>query len=329
MKGRTTHIAALLLCLAAVSCTKVRVDTAYTVRPWIEYRNNEREAYPEARVYGFDVSERDWTVATYEDAVNGIITNRGDGSKRNFTWQGTPGADADREFHFTSKPVMLVASTIEHAGDGGQGRAQEIFAYCDANIVENLDRMVLPVVFRPLLRNPDRSKSDTTYIQGRWTITNRATYVPVDCEYAITAKQVLVEGGDEQNVPGMIAYAFVGDTLDWKVASYEDARAGRLTSRTDEGVKLDYHTGPVVFRQNEERVVFNLTERDIIFVLCDPVQPMYGYGNANIQDNPATGSGKFTFRPYLPNETYTAENGKWVIVNGATTLSDPEEPEEP
>lgn len=320
-------ISAALLLISMGSCAKVALDSDYSVRIWTEIRPSERAALTSAEVWADYLDTTEWYVASYADALDKRVTSKKDQSTRVLNMQGLRGAgDATFYLNFTRKPVMILAFDTE----------QPMFAWCDGNMKENLTGLDLPVVFQPWM-------SDSTYIQGnRWRITNEDTEVPVKCTYSLYPRQIKKEGGADERIPNIVSYMLTEvDTLQWTVASLEDARAGTLTSRSDPAEKRPFDLNgrdskKTLDPEDEKSMDFKFeiegNSRDIIFILADQEQEMYAFGGVDLWKNPQTASDKVWFRLFRPNQTYwnAEKDYRWQVVMGDVVVpEDPDDPDDP
>jgi len=133
----------VLLALCAIAlpgCAKVAVDCDYTIRTVEEELMNANEFVfsSEIRVFAYLLDAEEWEVASYDDALDGVVTSKTTGAKANPDFTGTEGEKGFYSFNFTEMPVMLVACHTEYPAYGWR----------DSKIIANLDRMDIPVVFR-------------------------------------------------------------------------------------------------------------------------------------------------------------------------------------
>ncbi len=183
-------LACIIILLFALSCQKVKIDSIYTVRVYVQERQGgERIPAEDVKVYAFAADTALWTVAGLDDARNGIITSReNSGEKldvRETAVKFFDTAAGETEFNgkyrfetpFTQQNMMLVVSHD----------TQDIFAYGNAQLQYNLDRMEVTLVL-------ELYRTDTEpYTQGLWKIHNEGTEVPVKCAYTVTPRQQRVE----------------------------------------------------------------------------------------------------------------------------------------
>ncbi len=150
----------------------------------------------------------------------------------------------------------------------------------------------------------------------------------VSTNYVVTPYVQFVDKGHQMPEPDVRAYGYYGDTTQWRVASYDDALIGLLTSRSDETVtKLpDFTADP----DAEGKLTLGpFTRYEFMVLMCqtnpeavDDVK-MYAWRNAaTVEDLPQL-SVHVTFKPWRTTR-YKSE-GKWLYVNEMP----PAEPEGP
>jgi hypothetical protein len=314
--------ALIIILLSALSCQKVEVDCVYTVRVYVQERQGgERIPAEDVKVYAFAADTTLWTVTGIDDARNGIITSRDNpGEKLDNpatavkifdTEEGVAKYNGKNRFEtpFTQQNMMLVVSHD----------TQDIFAYGNAQLQYNLDRMEVTLVL-------ELYRTDTEpYTQGLWKVQNVHTEVPVECVYTVNSKQKRVEAVGVNPVALGTARLHVfylseedGSVADWKVSSYEDAVAGILTNsngaeKRPAGVDTEYVAGGATA---------TITQSKTVLVVYDTAQPMYGYAAANLTNNPETQSDDVTFYPYRPGVKIPAAGDvRWTVVMENTVVS--------
>lgn len=157
-----TRFLQILVCAAAlwtfIGCYEtVRVETMYTVRPYIQATSTDGLDVMDYNAYGwgFYADTAVYAVASYDDALEGIITSKVDGSKKSYDLIGDKVDQGQLEFLLTSMPVMLVVVDP----------VEKLYAWRHAQIAANLPIMNVPVFFRPW-------KESSLYIDTRWNMVN-------------------------------------------------------------------------------------------------------------------------------------------------------------
>ena len=229
-KERTLKRGRIITLFTAVvlfaGCFKeVSYRTDYVLKPLVQENSGDvAQLLPEGKAQAFAHAADTvfWEVASYEDALAGIITRRDNPSEKQtvplvtaepYQQEGIAGWLSMR----IDKPsVMVVAVDTEH----------RIYGYTQQEIAENFPKLYVSVVFKPW-------KEGTEYKDGNWIFRNQF-YVPPTYLDCYIAPSVQAEEGGETTEPSKLkAYAYAVDTTAWRIASYVDAAAGVITSKND------------------------------------------------------------------------------------------------
>ena len=171
------RLTALLAAAAIVwGCSKtVGYDTMYVLRPYVQQENGgDMESLPQIRAYAFAADTMQWTVASYEDALEGILTMRyAPAQKRSdalavaepYPPVDTIPASANWvQMHILLPSAMIVAVDTEN----------RLYAYRQQAFSENVSPYMISVAFRPW-------KETNFYKDGEWWMFNDF-YVPSEPE---------------------------------------------------------------------------------------------------------------------------------------------------
>ncbi len=320
-------LACITILLSALSCQKVEVDCTYTVRVYVQDRQSgDRIPAEDVKVYAFAADTSQWTVAGIDDARRGVITSRENPGEKldnpvvavkifdfedgEMKYNGKNRFDAP----FTQQNMMLVVSH----------ETQKIFAFGNANLQYNLDRMEVTLVLE--LYRTDREP----YSQGLWEIHNEGTEVPVGCAYTVASRQQRAEDTIPSSVPAVALgsarlHVFYlsgedGEAADWEAASYGNAVDGILTRKSNPADRREAAVADIEY--NDNKATATITQAKTVLVVYDTIQPMYAYAVVNLENNPETQSDEVTFEPYRPNRTIPAgEDNRWTVVMGDTRVS--------
>ncbi len=313
-------LACITILLTALSCQKVAVDCIYTVRVNVQERQGgEKIPAEDVKVYAFFVDPAKWTVENIDDARQGVITSLENGEKLrdgelavkvfDDTEDGSQYLGKNRfEKPFTQQNVMLVASHDQ----------QNIFAFGNAHLQLNLDRMEVSLVF-------ELYRTDTEpYVQGLWEVHNAGTQVPVRCDYTVTSKQKRVESAtlaatalNTTRLHVFYLSAEEGNPADWKVSSWEDAAAGVLSNGAARKEPAEVY---IEYGANTAKAT--ITQGKAVLVVYDTAQPMYAYAPANLTNNPETQTDEVVFYPYRSETVMDPiDNIRWTVVMEDTGVS--------
>lgn len=311
-------LTAALLCAACAGCfEKVSSSTDYVLRPLVQPTSGAL-ASPLGGVvaYAFDADTAAWGVDSYDDALAGILTAKEGGERIE-----TPLAEAqpceaegmtDRlAMTLPARPVMVLAVDTEH----------RLYAYTQQQLAEGLGSLYVDLTFKPW-------RETTSYVE-KWSFYN-PFYVPapkLECLLRITAQRL--DGADEESVPSVKGYAFAADTTEWRIASYDDALSGILTSKLD----------PAVTRDNPEFNAYETNEADtyrltvdrptLMLVVVDRTHRRYAYVQQRVELTGEPPRFGVVFR--LWREAWIYEEQGWRVVDperapAAEPEPDPTEP---
>lgn len=308
--------------------TEVPVKCAYTVTSKQQRAEGSlgstvpAVALNTARLHVFYLSEEDgtatdWRVASYNDAVNGVLTSRSNASD---TRQA---ADVETEYIDNKATVTITQSnTVLLVYD----TVQPMYAYAAANMVNNPETQNDEVTFKPYAPGTTESPEGE-----RWTVTMGATRVST----FLTISPFSENGVGITKIPITTAkgYAFYTDSTEWRVASYEDALAGRITAREGSAVREADIEGQIA--KYGTRIGLEMTQEEghekVMVVVCDTMLPMYAIAIIDpVKERwPEAKQVDLIFRPYLPDQTLPPTGSNiWTIRNGTTSEEEEEENED-
>lgn len=295
------YIVIFALFLSAVSCFKeVAFRTDYVVKPLRQLTSDDRnpEIIAGATAFVYDADTASWTVASYEDALAGIITSKADPSVK----ENTPlavsepyGSDGwirlplDREWQ-----MIVVVDPLDR-----------LYAYTQQQIGENLPQLTVSVVFQPW-------KTGTSYKNGNWYFRNDFYVDPSRVECFVEARAQEVEEGAAEALQSPKIYAYGVDTASWYIASYDDAVNGVITSRSS-GQTRTSPDFPAYAVPDSESYSMEVTSSPIMLVVVDRTHRMYAYTEADVDLAGASPTFSVLFRPWL-EQWISIEEG-WRIVD--------------
>ncbi|MDE6374606.1 MAG: hypothetical protein K2L09_02500 [Alistipes sp.] len=295
------YIVIFALFLSAVSCFKeVAFRTDYVVKPLRQLTSDDRnpEIIAGATAFVYDADTASWTVASYEDALAGIITSKADPSVRESTPLAVSepyGSDGwirlplDREWQ-----MIVVVDPLDR-----------LYAYTQQQIGENLPQLTVSVVFQPW-------KTGTSYKNGNWYFRNDFYVDPSRVECFVEARAQEVEEGAAEALQSPKIYAYGVDTASWYIASYDDAVNGVITSRSS-GQTRTSPDFPAYAVPDSESYSMEVTSSPIMLVVVDRTHRMYAYTEADVDLAGASPTFSVLFRPWL-EQWISIEEG-WRIVD--------------
>lgn len=144
--------------------------------------------------------------------------------------------------------------------------------------------------------------------------------VSYDTQYVLKPTVQTYNQGAITSQPGVLVYAYTVDTTNWLPASYDDAAAGILTSRSDPSQRLSepYATG-VSFGEvdtipdavNWQKMRLKLSSAMVLAV--DTESKLFAYTRQQLYENLSPLYISVTFQPWRPFARYA--NGNWTYVN--------------
>lgn len=156
----------ITLAAAAIAVTgcfkKVTMDCRYNVRPYFQAESGGVAVQGRNTIaYAFAADTAQWTVASYEDALNGVLTSKTSGEKRSDAMARAEQQDTVVVVQLTATPATIVVVDTEN----------RLYAWRMTEVVENLPDLYVSVTFRPW-------SAKTRYVEGPWRMNNEAYVAP-------------------------------------------------------------------------------------------------------------------------------------------------------
>jgi hypothetical protein len=150
------------------------------------------------------------------------------------------------------------------------------------------------------------------------------TKVKVECMFEIIPYRVSAADAERVLADNILIHAFYADTAAWRVASYDDALAGQITSKTDGSTQSPTFSA----EQSDDGWVYlgPMTSVNLILVACDRTNRIYAWRAAQAGENVPSVQINVTFSPYKTEGEYT--ESKWTIINETPPSPEPPEPPE-
>lgn len=181
-----------------------------------------------------------WTVASYRDAVEGIITEKATGKTRQDGIKATPlpleesadGEEGGDNSGDGGNPDDPMSTWLTMRVDASRvllvvaDTGTEQFGYEELPLAVNLSPLTVSAVFYPWTQA-------SMYRKGDWWMFN-PTYIPAEeSPLQVYPLVSLTEGDEPQVLTQVVLHAYAGcDGADWRPLSYDDAVAGIVTHRT-------------------------------------------------------------------------------------------------
>lgn len=316
------YIFLFALALSAVSCFKeVAFRTEYVLKPLRQGTADDRNpaVIPGATAFAFGADTASWTVASYDDALAGIITSKADPSVK----QSTPLAASQPYVFEGGEGWISLALNRERQMIVAVDPVDRLYAYTDQSIGVNLSPLYVSLVFQPWkpgfsYRTGNGSGSDI------WSIYNEFYAPPLSLDCFVEVRAQAEEGDEPAPLQASSAkvYAYAVDTAAWRIASYDDAFNGIITSKTSAQTRTtpDF---PAYSVSEEGLFGMEVSSSPLMLVVVDREHRMYAYTEREVDLLGASPTFTLLFRPWV---------GQWIVVDdGWCFVNDrlaPEEDEE-
>ncbi len=316
MKG----IRIILLCgvvLWAAGCFKdTSVKTNYVLKPLSQTLSTDPyEALEGVKAYAFAADTTLYTVASYEDALNGVISLKSDLSSKlsEPTAVSEPyeqeGATGWVHMSLSAPTQMVVAVDTQH----------RLYAYTQQELEVNLPNLYVVLPFKVW-------KEGNSYKDGNWSFYNEYYTPPVYRECYVDAKVQLTEEGETTSISKMEVYAYAADTTAWFIASYDDAVSGKITSKAD---TTETRTIPSfqAYADGETGLYkMSVSAENLMVVVADRSDQLYAYTQQTVDlaETDPLSFPSLVFRPWKGVWIDKTDTNGWTVVN---PTYEPEEPE--
>ena len=294
--------------LLASGCFKdTSIRTNYILKPLSQALSTDPYTpFEGLKAYSFDADTALYTVSSYEDALNGVISLKGRPSER-ITTPVSTSAPYEREgttgwvsLELRSPTQMVVAVDPVH----------RLYAYTQQEVEVNLPNLYVALTFRTW-------KEGNSYKDGNWSYYNEFYAPPVYRDCYVDAKAPLSEGAAETAISKMEVYAYAADTTAWYIASYDDAVSGRITSKAD---TTDTRTIPS-FRGYADSGTglykMSVSAGSLMVVVADRSDRMYAYTQQTVDltQTDALTFPALVFRPWRGLWHDATDTNGWLVVN--------------
>lgn len=309
---KTLRTIALLTVAAFLqSCFKDVADrTLYILKPLVQEASGDATVPLDGvKAYAFAADSTLWTVASYADAEAGIATSKTDPSKRlDPSAAAEPYAGEEgrnwMQMELGSSPKMILVVDTEH----------RIYGYTQQNLTDNLPRLYVSVVFKPW-------KEGKSYKDGVWSFYSPFYEPPVFVDCFIDAQAQIEEGGQTAPPASLKAYAYAVDTTAWRIASYDDAVAGIITSKSDPEQTRDT-PGFEAYKEDSGLYRLSASSTPLMVVVVDRTNRMYAYSKQEVDfENETQTFPPVVFRPW--QKTWYDVQEPWRVVNEKYAPGDP------
>lgn len=297
----------------------VSYKTNYVLKPLVQSSSgNPSEPFEGLKAYAFDADTNLYTVASYEDALGGIITRKDNPSERISTpvavaepyeLEGTSGW---MQMPLSSPSQMIVAVYPDPDSDP----KNQFYAYTQQELLENLPTLYVSLVFETWKEGYSFKGSRSP----NWSFYHPSYEPPPSVVCYIDPSVQRAEGGEQTPVEDLKAYAYAVDTTAWYIASYNDAVAGKITPK-EEGSPLTTPNFLAYPEQNSSRYEMVVTSPTLMVVVVDRTNRLYAYSKQEVDLAGEPVNLPIVFRTWLAE--WITVDGSWRIVNEALAPEDP------
>ena len=311
----------IILFLAAAAlftgCFKdVSYKTTYVFKPLEQEKSGDpTQILADAKLYAFAADTSSWEVASYKDALAGVISQRGNRNEKISTPLATgepyeqEGVEGLLQMSFDRSSVMVVAVDTKN----------ELYGYTQQEVPENTPKIYVTLIFK-------RWKQGYSYKDGKWLMFNDSYTPPIYIDSHVTA-QLQAEEGAEPTVPSNLrVYAYAVDTTAWKINSYNDAAQRIITSKSDPKQTRTSPDFEAYYSKESVTYGMKVSSPTLMVVVTDPVNQLYAYSQQEVEIVEGGQPVNFlpvVFRPWKQEYLYVEEGG-WRVVNDKLAPKEPE-----
>ena len=297
-----------LLAAAALlaGCFKdVSYKTNYVLKPLAQAQTVDPvEPFEGLKAYAFDADTAFYTVASYEDALNGVIARKDDLSDR----IASPVAAAEpcvREGTVGWVQMPLSAETQMVVAVDPVNR---VYAYTQQELDVNLPNLYVSLIFKPW--------KGFSYKEGNWSFYNEFYAPPVYLDCLIDPSVQLAEGGETSEIANVKAYAYAADTTAFYIASYDDAVSGKLTAKT---AGVTPPATPFSAYEDKETGLYKMevSSSTLMVVMVDRTNRLYAYSKQVVDLEGETVTLPVVFRPWRATWIYVEDGWRFVDASRA------------
>ncbi len=150
-------IAAMAAASLATGCKKAVYDCDYRINCFVQDTSGAKDRPLESGLaFAFYGDTAQYEVASYEDALEGIVTDRRSGEKRSSEVSTTTDETGLAVLHLTSTPVILTVCDPE----------TRLYAWRAAEVGASLDAIYVSLRFRPW-------REAKRYTEAKWLMVNQ------------------------------------------------------------------------------------------------------------------------------------------------------------
>lgn len=297
-------------CAALAGCLKDTStrSTAYILKPLQQtLSTNPNEPLEGVMTYAFDADTTLYTVASYDDALQGVATSK---ERPGEQLQAVAGSAA-YEQEGTTGWVRMEVPVSERKMILAVDTAHRTYAYTNQTFGKTLPTLYVTLIFKTW-------KEGFSYQDGGWSFYNEFYTPPKRLDTSIRPLLQSAEGG--ASVPygdlgNLKAYAYAVDTTAWRIASYDDAVLGRITSKSDDSFTRSEPSFQAYADEASGLFTMQVSVPTLMVVVVDRANRLYAYSQQTVDLDGASPTFEVLFRPW--RNVWIDVNEGWRIVNEA------------
>ncbi len=277
-------------------------DVNYKLNTYVEMNEGgTAEPLSGAVGYLFDADTTSWGIASYEDALAGVITNKSTGEQLSSSTKLSAAEDNDSQIGVETSLKDAMVVVVDPIN--------EWYAYTDQVFDYSTNELSRDVVFSPW-NYPNGYESDGWWIQP-------AIY---NIQYLVTTYIQEEQSGESLPFREAKAYAFEADTTAWRVMSYEDATLGIITHKQSGEQIQATTTSTMIDADSLVQLQLNIDFSQAMVVVVDEQNSCYAYTNYTFDSSITEYLTLLTFRPWDNAQTY--DEDEWMVI--PTIVEEPE-----
>ena len=316
MKGIRTILLAGIAVWTAGCFKETSVKTNYVLKPLTQTLSTDPYVALEGvKAYAFDADTTLYTVASYEDALNGVISLKSDLSSKlsEPTAVSEPyeqeGATGWVHMSLSAPTQMVVAVDTQH----------RLYAYTQQELEVNLPNLYVVLPFKVW-------KEGNSYKDGNWSFYNEYYTPPVYRDCYVDAKVQLTEEGETTSISKMEVYAYAADTTAWFIASYDDAVSGKITSKADTTETRTIPSFQAYADGDTGLYKMSVSAESLMVVVADRSDQLYAYTQQTVDlaETDPLNFPSLVFRPWRGIWIDKTDTNGWTVVNPSYDPGTPE-----
>ncbi|MDO4758586.1 MAG: hypothetical protein Q4A18_04930 [Rikenellaceae bacterium] len=291
--------------LLLTSCFKdVAENTTYLLKPLVQHTSGAMlEPLEGVVLHAFEADTTLYTVASYDDALEGVVSAKANPSDRiqalvSAAPSTLEGMTDRLEISIPPREMMLLAVDTEN----------RLYAYTQLAFEQNIGTLYVTLIFKTW-------KEGAAWKEG-WQFCNPFFEPTVTIESFIEVGAQSIEGGaTNEEIANVKVCAFAADTTEWRIASYDDAVGGRLTSKSDETITRSNPEFNGYETNTKGLFRMNVSASPLMVVVIDRTHRMYAYSKQEV--DLTTPDSSPTYSVYFPlwQTTWISEQQGWRVVN--------------